>query len=224
MGISERRVREKNERRRAIMNCAKDLVLLQGVEHVSMEDIASKAELSKATVYLYFSSKEELLNEICEEVARRFCEHLQTFTKAGLTGMEALKLLWRGFIEIFGSFNEMIIIFQVRNYLDSWMPIVSMEGQNKSTYVDAILLSIKNIIDECKTEGVFAPDLDSTVATRLLLSIFSQIIEHASQLPAESRGLPVVYEEMLNTFQIIIRGFAREGINHSLLDIKNFNH
>jgi len=222
MGITERREREKNERRQAILNCAMELVLTQGVEHVSMEDIAGKAELSKATVYLYFSSKEELLIEICEEAARKFCEHLKGFSENGLKGMAALRFLWHGYVALFGSFNEMVIIFKVRNYLDSWMPIVSMEGQNKSANVDAILSSIKNIIDECKAEGVFAPDLDSTVATRLVLSIFSIIIEHASHLPAEVRGSPAVTEEMISTFQIIIRGFAKEGIDHSMLDIRHF--
>jgi len=223
MGIVERREREKIERKKAILNCARELILTQGVEHVSMEDIAGKAELSKATVYLYFTSKEDLLSEICEEGAKSFCEGLKKITDAGLKGIAALKLLWRSYVELFGSFNEMIIIFQVRNYLDSWLPIVSMQSQNRSDYVDAIILSIKNIIDECKAEGIFAPDLDSTMATRLLLSIFSNILEHASHLPIETRGSPAVIEEMLNTFQIIIRGFAKEGINHSLLDIRNFS-
>jgi len=230
MGISERRERERTERRNAILNCARELVLAQGVEHINMEDIAAKAELSKATVYLYFSSKEELLSEICEEAARKFCEHLKMFSAYGLKGITALKFLWRGYVELFGSFSEMVIIFQVRNYLDSWMPIVSLDDENeenknkdkkKSTNVETILSTIKNIIDECKEEGVFAPDLDSTVATRLVLSIFSKIIEHASNLPMEVRGSPAVVDEMINTFQIIIRGFGREGISYSVLDIRN---
>jgi len=220
MGISERREREKVERRKAILNCAKELIVAQGVEHVSMENIAIKAELSKATVYLYFSSKEELLNEICEEAAKTFHEHLTSFNKAGLKGMIALKYLWHGYVKLFGSSNEMIIVFQVRNYLDSWLPIVSMEGKNQSSYVDDILLATKALIDECKAEGVFAPDLDSTVATRLLLSLFSIIVEQASRLPLEVRGSPAVIEEMTNTFQVIIRGFAREGIEHSVLNIR----
>src|SRR5215510_9379694 len=102
MGISERREREKNERRRTILKCARELILLQGVERVSMEDIAKRAELSKATVYLYFSSKEVLLNEICEEAARIFLEHIRPQNggeapAARLTGFQALKYFWHGF-------------------------------------------------------------------------------------------------------------------------------
>jgi len=220
MGISERRVREKEERRKAILNCTKELIQAKGVEHVSMEDIAVKSELSKATVYLYFSSKEELLNEICDEAAKMFHEYLKSFNEAGVKGMAAIKFLWRGYVELFGSSNEMIIVFQVRNYMNSWLSVISTEGEGHSKYTEEILLAIKVLIDECKAEGVFAPDLDTGIATKLLLSLFSMIVEQSSKLPPDMRKLPAVIEEMTNTFQIVIRGFAREGIEHSFLNIR----
>ena len=98
MGISERREREKIERRRTILNCARELILSQGVQRVSMEDIARKAELSKATVYLYFSSKDVLFNEICDEAARVFVGYFKSFMGTGITGMAALKCFWRGYV------------------------------------------------------------------------------------------------------------------------------
>ena len=219
MGIVERREREKIERRKAILDCARELILTQGVQRVSMEEIARKAELSKATVYLYFSSKEILLNEICEEAARVFLEHLRPISEAGLTGMKALKYFWRNYVELFGNSSEMIIIFMVRNFIDPGLPIVSLEEQSKSPNIDAILDTIKTIIDQCKDEGIFDPNLDSTMATRLLLSIFSIIVENASRIPQEAGKTNMAIEEMLNTFQIIIRGFAREGIDRFCLDI-----
>jgi AcrR family transcriptional regulator len=219
MGISERREREKEERRKSILNCAKELILLQGVERVSMEDIARKAELSKATVYLYFSGKEVLLNEICEESARAFLERFKPLLKTGQSGPEALRCFWRSYVEQFGNSDEMIIIFKVRNFLDSWMPIVSAKEEIKSTYIDAILETVTTIIDQCKNEGIFDPGLDSARATRLLLSMFSVIVENAARIPPDARRSPAVIEEMTNAFQIIIRGFAKEGIDRACLNI-----
>ena len=234
MGISERREREKTERRKTILSCAIELILLHGVQRVSMEDIAKKAELSKATVYLYFSSKEILFNEICEEAARGFLDHLKPFLKNSTTGVEALRCFWQGYVKMFGSFDEMIIIFQVRHFMNPELPMVSLapqpntmvlcEGspiaeQRRSYNVDAILDSIKVIIDQCKTEGVFDPDLDSNMATRLILSMFSVTIENAARMPAEIRKSPLIIEEMKNSFQIIIRGFAKEGIDRVQLAI-----
>ena len=60
MGIRERKDREKDLRRQQIQEAAKELFLLKGFNSTTMEDIAKKAELSPATIYLYFKNKEEL--------------------------------------------------------------------------------------------------------------------------------------------------------------------
>jgi O-glycosyl hydrolase len=59
------------------------------------------------------------------------------------------------------------------------------------------------------------------MATNLLLSTFSIIVEKAATISQKVKNSPVLMVEMANSFQIIIRGFAREGINHSYLDILN---
>jgi len=223
MGISERREREKIERHKAILNCARELILQKGAQHTSMEEIAKKAELSKATVYLYFSGKDALFNEICEEAARVFLTHLEPYFEKSITGMAALKYFWRGYFELFGNFEDMIIISRVRNIISPGIPIVSLEEESKSPNVDAILGIMQNIIEQCKTEGVFDPDLDSGLATRLLLSMFSFLINKAANLSPEGRKSSEVIKqmkiEMENAFQILIRGFAKEGIGRDILDI-----
>jgi len=128
MGINERREREKNERRRAILNCAKELILLQGVDQVSMEDIARKAELSKATLYLYFSGKELIFNEICEESARIFLSHFKPLLENGVSAMESIRYFWRGYVELFGNFDEMLIVFKVRSFLNPWPALCFHRG------------------------------------------------------------------------------------------------
>jgi len=218
MGITERREREKNERRKTILNCARELILLQGVDRVSMDDIARKAELSKATLYLYFSGKELIFNEICEEAARVFLGHFKPLLENGVSGMEGLKSFWRGYVELFGNFDEMLIIFKVRSFLNPGLPFVSMEEQSKSPNVDNILAIMKTLIEQCKTEGIFDPDLDSDMATRLVLSMFSNTIDSTARLPIEARKSPALLKEMAKCFQIIVYGFAKEGIPRSSLN------
>jgi hypothetical protein len=105
--------------------------------------------------------------------------------------------------------------------LNSWLPIVSPGKQSSSPYVDTILEAMRVIIDRCKAEGVFDSALDSALATRLLLSMFSVIVEKAARISAEERKSPAIIEEMTSAFQIISRGFAKEGIDRSCLDIKS---
>ncbi len=64
MGINERREREKEVRRDAILDAAEGIFFSKGVDSSSMDEIASRAELSKGTLYLYFKNKDELYHGI----------------------------------------------------------------------------------------------------------------------------------------------------------------
>jgi AcrR family transcriptional regulator len=221
MGISERREKEKTERRRAILNCAKELILSQGVEHVRMEDIAYKAELSKATLYLYFTRKEIIFNEICEESARIFLEHFKSPLETGYTGIMALKYFWSSYVKLFGNSDEMIIVFKIRNFLNPGLPFISLDGAPSSA--DPVLVTMKTIIDQCKSEGLFDPDLDSDLVTGLLLSLFSSFVDKAARMltagdSTGSRNRQALIEEMAKSFQVILRGFIRQGTDLACLD------
>jgi len=67
MTISDRKEREKKLRRQAILKSAKKLIAKSGVEAMSMNQLAEATELNKATLYLYFSSKDDLIDAIVYE-------------------------------------------------------------------------------------------------------------------------------------------------------------
>jgi len=64
MGIEERKQREKKMleemRVKQIHDAAKEVFIRKGFYSATIEDIAKKAELSPATIYLYFKNKDEL--------------------------------------------------------------------------------------------------------------------------------------------------------------------
>jgi len=221
MGISERKEREKTERRKTIMNCARELILIYGVEGVSMGDIAKKTELSKATLYLYFPSKDDLFNEICEETANAFIEYARTRLEAGVTSLEALKQYWMSYLEVFGRSNEMIILFNLRRFLFPSFPM-SPGGDNPNTavrYTYMFYYFIKELIEQGISEGLFNPDTDSDMVTRTIISLFSYIVENSAKLPKNEGTFAAAIEEMRNVFQIILRGIAGEGIDRSCFNL-----
>lgn len=67
MGIKERREREKEERHRLILDCARGLFFDRGYEAVTMSQIADAAELGKGTLYTSFDSKESIYIELMRE-------------------------------------------------------------------------------------------------------------------------------------------------------------
>jgi len=68
MGIEDRKKREKKMleemRVQQIQDAAKDVFMKKGFNSATIEEIAKKAELSPATIYLYFKSKDELYASI----------------------------------------------------------------------------------------------------------------------------------------------------------------
>ena len=60
MPKKSRKEREREQRKKEILDSAEKLFFKSGYDNVSMNDIANDVELNKATLYLYFNNKEEL--------------------------------------------------------------------------------------------------------------------------------------------------------------------
>ncbi|MHC4607207.1 MAG: TetR/AcrR family transcriptional regulator [Planctomycetota bacterium] len=60
MGTGDRKQREKEARRLAILGAAKEVFFEKGFHGATMDQIAERGELGKGTLYLYFPSKEDL--------------------------------------------------------------------------------------------------------------------------------------------------------------------
>jgi len=60
MAISDRKKREKKQRKESIIDAAEMLFFTNGYDEVSINDIALEVELNRATIYLYFENKEAL--------------------------------------------------------------------------------------------------------------------------------------------------------------------
>lgn len=60
MGITERKEREKKQRKEQILEAARRLFQERGFLNVTISDIAESAELSIGSLYLYFKNKEDI--------------------------------------------------------------------------------------------------------------------------------------------------------------------
>ena len=90
MGITERREREKKQRRNDIINAAEHLFFKSGINNVTMEDVAKDAEYSKGTLYLYFKNKEDLhwaISQRAIELMRKYMEKAIDEKASGLTNL-----------------------------------------------------------------------------------------------------------------------------------------
>ncbi|WKZ82266.1 MAG: helix-turn-helix domain-containing protein [Acidimicrobiia bacterium] len=100
MGTQERRQRERQERRRAILDATRHLVRRHGFAGTTTRQIAERCELSEATLFIYFSSKDEIMISLLGEASQFWAEGLDTILDAGGDPAEKLDRLWRFFGEV----------------------------------------------------------------------------------------------------------------------------
>jgi AcrR family transcriptional regulator len=77
MGTKERRDRERQELRHAILRAAREIAAREGWQSVSMRKVAERIEYTPPTIYEHFSSKEALLLELMREGFRLLMERVQ---------------------------------------------------------------------------------------------------------------------------------------------------
>jgi AcrR family transcriptional regulator len=64
MGLAERKERERSELRELILLTAKEIIIREGHDKLSIRKIAQEIEYSPATIYLYFKDKDEILYQM----------------------------------------------------------------------------------------------------------------------------------------------------------------
>jgi len=115
MAIQDRREREKEQRRQDIFKAAERLFLSRGYDDVSMNDIASEVELSKATLYLYFANKEELFfaivrhgNMILNSMIKKAVQNVET----GIDKVLAFRIAYHTFNRDYSDYIRIYNYFQ----------------------------------------------------------------------------------------------------------------
>jgi AcrR family transcriptional regulator len=77
MGPSARKTRERAARREAILDAARAVFAEKGLHGSTIDDIATRAELGKGTIYLYFDSKEAMFAVLKQEGLSRLAARFE---------------------------------------------------------------------------------------------------------------------------------------------------
>lgn len=96
--MRERKDREKEARRKVILEAATRIFSQKGFAATTMEDVADRAELSVGTLYLYFRSKEEIYLSMILDAMDVFHEGLVRIAESRRGPAEKRRAVWELFI------------------------------------------------------------------------------------------------------------------------------
>ena len=111
MGIRERREREKDERREAIISAAEGVFFKKGMADATMDEIAEAAELSKGTLYLYYKSKEDLYLAVMLKGMEVMSELFRNAVSTDEPGIKQIANLGEAYYQYFEQHREYFRMF-----------------------------------------------------------------------------------------------------------------
>ncbi len=98
MGIEERKERERTERRASVFQAALEVYAEEGYHGTTMEKIAERAELSRATLYLYFKTKDNIFVQGIVSRSDSFGDQLRRiYDRREEVGPHLVEELWGAF-------------------------------------------------------------------------------------------------------------------------------
>ncbi len=116
--LLERRQEEKERRRAEILDAAETVASVIGIDAMTMEQVARKARLSRALLYVYFQDKTDLLFGLCnrglDQLQRRFVDAVDQ-QQDGLRQVEACGRAYVAFTQEFPVYFEALSRFEAHS-------------------------------------------------------------------------------------------------------------
>lgn len=78
MGVRDRRARQKTLLRQQILDAARELLVREGYERLSMRRVAERIDYSPTAIYLHFKDKQDLVVSLCDETFAKLVRELET--------------------------------------------------------------------------------------------------------------------------------------------------
>ena len=157
MGIEERKEREKQARREAIVASAREIFFAKGFNATTMDEIAHKAELSKGALYLHFPSKEALYATILNEGLAILFDRIDEAYQLNLPPDQMLRKLGEVRYRYYLDYPEYsrIFFFREHKYVAQQLPReLIQDNMEKAMHYFQLLVGI---IQQGIEQGLFAP-------------------------------------------------------------------
>ena len=174
MGISERKIREKEQRKKEILDTAERLFFSHGYDDVSMDGIAHEVELNKATLYLYFKNKEALFAAIVLRgvwiLQKKYRECMET----QVTGIVKVALMGQAYYRFSQEHPDYLrlIHFYGSERFSKENPYTTEIGKGYGTCRMILRDAVKEGIDD----GTIRADLDPFLISMYLMISFMGIL------------------------------------------------
>ncbi len=205
MGIQERKQREKEKRREEIIHAAGKVFSTKGFNTATMEEIASMAELSPGTLYLYFKSKEELHTSLSIDLLKYLGVEIQKVVDQELSVEAKIQKFFDVFISLY-EYNPSILInlfhLQSGETLNNLSDEVMEQLKKYSTLAHG---AISAVVKEGIEAGIFIDEHPVALAD-ILWASYAGIVLWVDSKRLLNEQKDFVRPTLKTAFKIMIKG------------------
>ncbi len=206
MGIYERKQREREQRRQEILNAARVVFSTKGFNSTTMEEIASQAELSPGTLYLYFKNKEELHTSLSINILKFISAQINQVVEQGISVEEKIERFRDIFIEIYQQDPQILInLFHLQSGETLHNLSDPMMGQLKKYSTEAhgaIIAVVKEGIES----GIFMEEHPVALAD-VIWATYSGVVLWVDSKRLLNDQKDFVKSTLTTAFRIMLQGF-----------------
>ncbi len=163
MGISERKERERELKRSMMLEAAETLILEKGLEHLNMDEVAERAEVSKGSLYQYFNNKTDLVLGICHKASTMMNTMTSRVLTEDKTGLEMVYQIGINYLKFAGEHPEFYRAMRfLENYKDTDQAknsdYLSMCGQNRQESFRVMVRAIQIGMQDGSINSSYNPE------------------------------------------------------------------
>ena len=152
-------------RKEQVIRSAAELFREKGYAAASMRDLAQKLGIEAASLYSHIKSKEEILQNLCFDMASEFRKSLEEVEKQKVSASEKLKNGIIGHIQVMAKDLTASAVF-MNEHRHLSQPYLRDFLLMRINYINRF----KNIIDEGVTKNEFKSNIDKKLAVMTLFS------------------------------------------------------
>lgn len=212
--MARRKKEPKAVHRHNIASAAQELFEKKGIEAATMDEIAKKAGYSKATLYVYFQNKEEIVGVLVLESMKKLYDYIA----AAIEEKESAKVRYYLICEALVRYQE-----EYPFYFKTVLEGINIDFEHSKCLPEEeetfrigeeINLLLKHFIEEGIAAGEFREETDSTTTIFSLWGMLSGLIQLAVNKEAYvTQEMKLSKQEFLkNGFDSLYRIIAEEKV------------
>lgn len=190
--VPEMRTRDENKET-MIREKAFEMVVKEGFDGLSMQKLAKAAGVSPATIYIYYKSREDLLNRIFNDAQKKFAKNALKDFDPNMTLEEGLWLQWKNRLQFITEYPNYFQFFeQFRN-----SPLINHRDVDMSEFKKNMKSFVKNAVERGEMPGM-EPEVFWSVAYGSLYALLKFHLQERKMMNENFRMTETMMKQCFN--------------------------